>query len=234
VKKYLTLFDSRFTDLTNKSTFMADKKQKIKEELEYKLNEALLNLRSTDIIFRKKGVKHLSDRSRFGVGDHRSIVVSNWFLEKENRREIFDIIKREADESLVGELLHTLYWSCFLRAGWEQKYSSLPDAEVYKKEVQSFVEGFVDSKSPLILSGVAGLLAFFQDSRAWDAFHIVLQKEKDYLTLARFRYAHDHNDGNNFISEKQAERLKEVLMQIDIKTKNKEVKSVTTDMLNKL
>lgn len=77
MEKYLTLFDSRFTDLTNRRIFMIDKKQKIKDELEYKLNEALLNLQSTDVALRKKGVRHLSDRSRFGVGDYKSIVVSN-------------------------------------------------------------------------------------------------------------------------------------------------------------
>lgn len=110
----------------------------------------------------------------------------------------------------------------------------MPEAENYKAEVRSFVERFVDNKSPIILSGVAGLLTLFRDSRAWDIFYIVLQKKKDYLTLARFHYAHDHNHGNIFISKKQAESLKEVLVQIDTKAKNREVKSVVTDMLNKL
>jgi len=211
-----------------------EKKQKIKNELECKLNDAICNLHSSDITLRKKGMRHLSDRSRFGVGDFKSVVVSNWFLEKENRLELFEIIRKEEDESIVSELLHTLYWICFLRAGWEQKYSTLPEAEIFKKEVQVFMERYVGDRSVLILGGVAGLMAFFQDSRAWDMFYRVLQEKKDYLTLARFRYAYDNSNGENFISKEQVSRLKEILVYIDSKTKNKEVKAVTADMLKRL
>ncbi len=211
-----------------------ERKQKIKNELESKLNEALINLHSTDIKLRKKGCRHLSDRSRLGVGDYKSLVVSNWFLDKQNRHELFEIIKKEDDETLIGELLHTLYWICFLRAGWEQDYNYLPKADIYKQEVKSFVERFVGSDSPSILGGVAGLFAYFHDSRSWDLFYTVLHKKRDYLTLARFRYAYDHNDGSKFISEKQAEKLKDILNLSDSKTNKQDVKSVITDMLSRL
>ena len=228
MKKKITLQSKEILTMTE------ERKQKIKDELEFKLNEALVNLRSSDIKLRKKSVRHLSDRSRLGIGDYKSLVTSNWFLDRRNRDELFEIIRKEEDETVISELLHALYWVCFLRADWEQKYNYLPEAGIYKQEVRSFVERFVGSRSSAISGGVAGLLAFFQDSRAWDIFYIVLQKKRDYLTLARFRYAYDHNEGNKFISESQVENLKEALILIDSKSNKQEVKSVIIDMLNKL
>ncbi|MDU1890856.1 MAG: hypothetical protein E6767_09220 [Dysgonomonas sp.] len=202
-----------------------EKIQKIKEEYEGKLDIALQNLQSDDVSLRKKGVRHLSDRSRMALGDYKAKAVRNWFLREDIKLKMFEITEAEKDNTIKAEMLHTLYWVCDRHATFSLRLQDLPEDEVYLKSVRLFAEKFVFDSSADVLCGVGNLLAFFKDNRAWDIFGYVLTKKRDYLTIARFIYGYNDNEGKNNISNEQKQNLKKILKEISSKTKNAEIKS---------
>jgi len=204
------------------------KQQKIREEALSKLNTALDNLQSNNVDLRKKGERHLSDRSRMGLGDYKAKVVSEWFLDTANRDALFYITENESVDTIQAELLHTLYWVCDRHAS--RRFSDLPVDYDYQEKVKNFAEKFILNPSIPVLAAAAGLLTYFKDPRAWDLFQLVLQKKRDSLTIARFKYAYNDNDGAKIISKEQKSAVNKILKEIRSKSKNSEVISAASNL----